>query len=122
MDAVRTGWFGGSRFYEGESLPHLSLEEVQSQLPDDSIIANDLKRFAHFSDHYLAWHPNEADVLSDLRYAAVPNSILPLWGIRLDPAKMDEHVAFESFRVVDPEARQKLWRMIKGEELGALAE
>ena len=116
VDAIRTGLFGASRIYEGESLPHLSLEEVQSQFPADSVIAGDLERFAHFSDHYLAWHPDQPDVLSDLRYAAVPNSILPLWGIHLDPEKTDQHVPFESFRVVDPDARHQLWQMLRGHE------
>ncbi|NNC87100.1 MAG: metal-dependent hydrolase [Akkermansiaceae bacterium] len=117
IDAIRTSLLGRPRFYEGVSVPVLTLEALQDGLPPESVLAGDLERFARFSDGYLAWHPERAGVVGDLRYAALPQSVRPLWGIRVDPEKPDEHVPFEGFRAVDADERTQLLRMLKGEAL-----
>jgi len=117
VDAIRTGFFGDAIFYEGVSVPALTLEALRDGLPTDSILAGDLARFDHFSDGFLARHPAEADVVGDLRYAALPQSVKPLWGIRVDREKPDTHVPFESFREVTREERRLLMMMLKGKAL-----
>jgi inner membrane protein len=60
-----------------------------------------------------------ADVVCDLRYAVLPHSVKPLWGIRIERSKVGEQVTFESFREVSKEERAALLRMLKGQDLGA---
>ncbi|MGI9241215.1 MAG: metal-dependent hydrolase [Verrucomicrobiales bacterium] len=117
VDAIRTGLFGEAKFYEGVSVPVLTLEALLDGLPPDSVLAGDLARFDHFSDSFLAQHPTEADVVGDLRYAALPQSIKPLWGIRVDRERVDSHVPFENFRDITKEDRKQLMQMLRREAL-----
>ena len=117
VDAIRTGFFGEAKIYEGTSVPVLRLEGLLNGLPPDSTLAGDLARFDHFSDSFLARHPTEANVISDLRYAALPQSIKPLWGIRVDREKVDSHVPFENFRDITKEDRKQLMQMLRRETL-----
>ena len=119
VDAIRTGFFGAPVFYEGEAVPVLTLESLSNDISPNSILAWDLARFSHFSDGYLATHPTEPDVVSDLRYASLPQSVEPLWGIRVDRRKPMEHVRFETYRKVTREERQLLLRMLRGQPLPA---
>ena len=119
VDAIRTGFFGKAIFYEGVSVPVLTVKMLRDGLPEDSILVEDLERFDHFSDGYLAQHPTDLTVVGDLRYAVLPQSVTPLWGIRVDREKADAHVAFESFRKVTKEDRTLLLRMLKGQLLAS---
>ncbi len=83
IDAIRTGLIGAPRVYEGVSVPAFRIQALQEELPESSVLARDLDRFHHFSDGFLVWHPEHKDVIGDLRYAALPQSVKPLWGIRL---------------------------------------
>lgn len=115
VDGIRTGlWWSDPVFYEGTTAPVLRIEELKNRAPAESALRHDLERFHHFSDGYLAWHPEQSDVLGDLRYGALPQSVKPLWGIRIDWDKPDQHAPFESFREVDENERADLWRMLKG--------
>lgn len=77
-----------------------------------SVLGQDIKRFAHFSDDWLAWHPQHPGVLGDLRYALRPDVVSPLWGIKVDPRVPASHVAFLSFRSARDEGWKELWAMI----------
>jgi len=112
VDAVRLGFPGGRRVFEGVAVEALDLESLMRGVSKDSVLASDLERFEHFSAGYLARHPAQEDVVGDLRYAMVPNSVLPLWGIRYDPTQSDSHVKFEHFRDAGPERRRELLRML----------
>ncbi len=118
VDAIRTGVFGGKKIYEGSAVPMLAMEELRAGLPRDSRLARDIGRFDHFSDGFLAHHPTFVDVVGDLRYAALPQSVKPLWGIRIDRSQVNAHVPFESFREVTEEERAALLRMLWGRDLG----
>jgi len=118
VDAIRTGIFRKERIYEGRAVRVVTLEDLRAELPAESRLAKDIGRFDHFSDGYLAIHPTQADVVGDLRYAVLPQSVKPLWGIRIDRSKVDEHVPFENFREVTKEERTSLLRMLKGQDLG----
>lgn len=116
VDAIRVGPTGSERTYDGTSVPALELDSLKRDLPPASALANDLDRFDHFSSRYLAHHPDQPDVVGDFRYAMLPNSAVPLWGIRYDPAQPDRHVRFESFRSASEEQRRELFRMIFGKD------
>jgi inner membrane protein len=78
------------------------------------VLARDIERFKYFSGGFVARHPKRPDVLGDVRYALLPNSTLPLWGIRLDPARQDEYVAFVAFRQHDGAERRAFMDMLLG--------
>lgn len=114
IDAVRVGFLGGRDTFEGIAVDAVDLKDLKRGLPEDSVLAEDFKRFDHFSASYLAYDPNQPDVVADLRYSMVPNSALPLWGIRYDRTQPDQHVDFENFRNVDRSTRTELLRMLLG--------
>ena len=82
-------------------------------VPSDSVLARDIQLFANFSDQWLAWHPQQAQVLGDLRYALRPDAIEPLWGISVNPQQPDQHVDFMTFRHTRRDTWQVLWQMIR---------
>ena len=112
IDAVRVGLPGVRHVFQGSSVAALTLAELQEGIPEGSVLARDIDRFAHFSADYLARHPDHEDVVGDLRYAMVPNSAYPLWGIRYETDAVDEHVQFENFRSPDEQTRQRLFKML----------
>lgn len=114
VDGIRAGLFGSPIFYEGTSIPAVSVATLKKRVPG-TVLARDLDRFAHFSDDYLAWHPEEPGVLSDLRYAALPPSDVPLWGIRVDFKNPERHASFETFRRLDKAQRARFFRMVRGQ-------
>jgi inner membrane protein len=92
VDAVRVG-------IEGKVYPGTSVARARPKAPAGSVLERDLARFAWFSDDALAVHPDDPNVLGDLRYALLPNEIRPLWGIRLD-GPPDRHADFVSTRQI----------------------
>lgn len=116
IDGVRVGLLAPPIVYGGGSLPHLSVGDLP-EVKAGSVLARDIERFARFSDGFVARHPERPDVLGDVRYALLPNSTLPLWGIRFDPAQQDEHVAFMTFRQHDGAERRAFMDMLLGRPL-----
>jgi len=68
-------------------------------LPESGRLARDLARFRHFSGDWLfRYYPYERGdgvFVGDFRYAIDPASSRPLWGIRFDPERPEEPLAFE---------------------------
>ena len=120
VDAVRTTPFSEPRHYPGGVVDVFSEESAQSLLPAGSVIEDDVARFRFFSQGYLYRDPSQPDVIGDLRYSMFPDSVQPLWGIRLDPSKPDAHVPFEHFRDPSQSAFDRLWVMISGESVSPL--
>lgn len=83
-------------------------------LPPDSVQANDVRRFQHFSDDWLGVHPLHPNVVGDLRYATRPDLISPLWGIALDAEQPSQHVKITYYRDLNDGAMAQLWQMITG--------
>ena len=79
----------------------LNFEEFASTCGKDSRAYRDARRFAHFSDGFVARKPGDPDVIGDFRYALLPNGLDPVWGIRLNPEKPDAPISFENYRKVD---------------------
>ena len=98
VDAVRVRWLGGTTFYEGTSIEKLDAATAFPELARDSTQYRDLLRFEWFSDAWIASYPDGDDiVVGDVRYGLLPNSVEPLWGIRMNPATPDQHVSYERF-------------------------
>ena len=74
--------------------------------------AIDLERFRVFSDDYLAVLPNQPNYVIDIRYSFLPNSVDPLWGIRMKPNALNEHVDYDTTRDLNPEYRIAFFNML----------
>jgi inner membrane protein len=96
----------------GESRATLVKPADLREIAPGSVLARDIERFAHFSDGWLGWHPQQAGVFGDLRYAMRPDAVSPLWGIVVDASKPEAHAAFATFRRTRDESWQVLWQMI----------
>ncbi|MCB1122871.1 MAG: metal-dependent hydrolase [Verrucomicrobiae bacterium] len=116
IDALRVLPFRNPRYFAGASIPVLQAESLQDRLPAGSTLSDDIARFAHFSDHYLALHPDHENVIGDVRYSMLPNGLEPLWGIEIDLREPDSHAFFKTFREPDKASAQmrQLWDMIRG--------
>lgn len=115
VDAVRLKWFDESVVYEGDSVAVYSPEADRLGLAPDSQQFKDIQRFEHFSQTMLYQVPGDPFLVSDIRYSKIPNSIEPLWAIRIDPTISDAHVEYINFRDVTDDMKQQFWMMIKGE-------
>ncbi len=118
VDAIRVGLMKAEPIvYPGGLAKGVDLASLKKGIPSSSRLSHDLDRFDHFSDGYLAWHPNEPNTIGDARYAMLPNSLDPLWGIEVDVAQPDSHVRLVNFRVADEAALNALLNMIRGQEI-----
>lgn len=116
IDGVRVGLFVAPRIYEGGSIKRFMPQDLPG-LKQGSVLAKDIERFTHFSDGFVAIHTESPNVLGDVRYALLPNSTLPLWGISLDMAQQEKHVEFMTFRQHDGMRRQLFMDMLAGRPL-----
>lgn len=85
-------------------------------LSRESVLFRDIGRFATFSDGYLALHPDDPGLLGDVRYAMLPTSTRPLWGIRLDLQQQDAHAQFEATRRMSRAEIDQFVGMLRGKD------
>ncbi|MFT7620548.1 MAG: inner membrane protein [Planctomycetota bacterium] len=116
-DGIRPGFFQDHRVYKGERCPLISVEEASKDLKPESRLKLDLERFAHFSDHWLGYHPTQKNVVADMRYSTMPDQINPLWGIEMDYDHPEEHAKWLTFREIDEAKTKRLWSMILARDL-----
>lgn len=110
---VRISPFSNPVIYKGKSTHILNWRKTYSDYKG-TVLYNDIQRFAELSEGYLVQHPNHADVIGDGRYAMLPTSISPLWGIVVDTTQPNRHVQFETYRDAGPEIRSKFLDMLLG--------
>lgn len=108
------------RHYHGAVVPAFAQIDAYGMLDPDSVLWEDIERFRFFSQGYLFLHGRSPLVAGDLRYAMFPDSAVPLWGIRIDPAKPDEHTEMLYFRDASGSAFRRLWQMIRGQAVEPL--
>jgi inner membrane protein len=114
-DGIRLSWLGADVVYPGESARLIRIADFSDY--EGTVMFEDIMRFKHLSDGYLVRHPESADVVGDARYAMLPTSLNPLWGIRLDRDNVEKNVEFEYFRDAGQKNRTVLWRMLRGQPL-----
>lgn len=117
VDAVRGGIFSEPRLYPGASVRRVRPDDLVPPLTPDSVQARDLQRFARASEGYLVRHPSIPSVVGDIRYAMLPDSVRPLWGIAIEPERPNEHVTFRTYREFDAADRQRFVAMLLGRPL-----
>lgn len=115
VDGVRVGLFSSTRIYPGSSVKRFYPETALPDGGKGTVLFRDMLRFAWFADHYTAIHPDNPAVIGDLRYAMLPGSTRPLWGIEIDHANPERHVPFRYFRKGDKIIMDEFIRMVLGE-------
>ncbi len=108
VDAVRVGLGDNTRVYQGDSvgLYKLGLQATTIQYMD-------IQRFIKFSDGFVAYDPEQENVLGDIRYSMLPTSVRPLWGIVLSDTA-EQHVDFRFYRDSSKSQRQVFINMLLG--------
>jgi inner membrane protein len=114
-DGIRVGT-GAAKIYPGTSVALLDVKRDLPSVPSGSKAAADTARFVAFSDGYAALHPARPDFVGDARYAMLPDSVEPLWGIRLEGVAPDIAVYFVTDRALTPSMRRRFIRMLLGED------
>jgi inner membrane protein len=112
VDAVRLG--GTARIYPGNTVRAFDLSRDLPALSPASMLHRDIRRFDFFSDGYLALHPEDPGLLGDVRYAMLPTSTRPLWGIRLDMQQPEAHAQFETSRQMSRQEINRFIGMLRG--------
>ncbi|OFZ66071.1 MAG: hypothetical protein A2V79_10705 [Betaproteobacteria bacterium RBG_16_56_24] len=116
VDAVRVGRDGAGRVYPGTTVRAFDASRDQPGLSTASVLYGDIRRFDLFSDGYLALHPDDPGLLGDVRYAMLPTSTRPLWGIRLDLQHPEAHARFETARRLSRREIDQFIGMLKGKD------
>lgn len=114
VDAVRVGLFSKPTFYPGESVEKFIKTDYLDRHSLESVLAGDIDRFGIFSDGFLALQPGAQDLLVDIRYSSLPNSIAPLWAIEMDLAQPDQHAQFRVFRSMSKTLREEFVALLMG--------
>lgn len=117
VDAVQLAPFGEPTHYAGDSVSAYTVADRISVLEDGSVLAGDIERFRFFSQDYLYLYPEDGTVAGDLRYAMFPDSIQPLWGIRINLEDPNSHTEFIYFRDPSKRSFDRIWQMILGRPL-----
>ena len=117
VDAIRVGL--GVKYYEGVQVEKLDLNSQLNWLNSDSQQAKDIERFRWFANDHLGIDPSNDLRIIDVRYSLIPNEVVGMWGIVLDPERSQtDHVVWNSNRPKGMKALSKtkqLWSMILGQ-------
>jgi inner membrane protein len=111
-DGVRAGL--ATSVYRGESAVLFDPARDLAWAPPGSGARVQADRFIRFSDGFVARHPARPDFIGDARYAMLPTSIAPLWGIVYDGERPDAAMRFVTDRQLTPEMRGRFLNMLLG--------
>jgi inner membrane protein len=117
-DALRLPPWGEARIYPGDTAPLLDLDGDVAWAEPGSRARADLERFAFFSDGLLIAHPRDPALIGDARYAMLPGSLRPLWGIRFEGPDPAQGADWVTDRRMTPAERQRFTDMLLGRDPG----
>lgn len=112
-DGVQLLPFTSPKIYDGKSVRLLPWKQQYEQFQGTRMY-KDIRRFSKLSDGILIAHPDHQNVIGDGRYAMLPTSVSPLWGIKIDTLKPGQHVDFKTYRETTPEVRTQFKEMLLG--------
>jgi inner membrane protein len=111
VDAVVAQPFSTPTIIKGSSVAVIDAETIYPELGTDSTHREDLRRFNYFAEGYLFEYE---DGIADLRYSAVPHKIQPIWGIKLNLEKPNDHVKYGNFVTPGGRSLGTTWDMMTG--------
>jgi inner membrane protein len=115
-DRVRVGWTGTATWAPVTRVPLLTEAELPPEKLLQPRLRGDFRRFAWFSDGWVARAPEDSTLIADARYSMSTDRWEPVWGIRLRPhddARPTEWVNRSRERSLDLGA---LWAEIRGRD------
>lgn len=112
--AVRVGVLS-PQIYVGDQAE--LLDPTKLSLPENSRAYQDIQRFHHVSEGYLATIAGADDHIGDLRYAMLPTSVVPLWGIIVDKQNPAGETRAFTRRDSSTQVRDAFMRMLTGKSL-----
>lgn len=112
--AVRAG-ISSQHIYVGDQAE--LLDPTTLSLPENSRAYQDIQRFHRVSEGYLATIAGADDHIGDLRYAMLPTSVVPLWGIIVDKQNPAGETRAFTRRDSSPQVRDMFMRMLTGKPL-----
>jgi inner membrane protein len=118
VDALRLPAWGEARIYRGERARLLDIEQDFSWAVPGSRARVELERFAFFSDGLLVAHPRDPALIGDARYAMLPDSLRPLWGIRFEDADPGSRADWVTDRQMTSAERERFIDMLLGRDPG----
>lgn len=111
VDGLRLGF--GETIFPGDRLTKLDTSTHFPWLDRTTQQAEDLRRFAWFSQGYLALHPSDPNTLVDARYSMLPNGLESLWQVTLRPGlKPKAHIHYQSVRDTSPGVLERFYSML----------
>jgi len=112
VDGIHVGLT--ARVYPGESLPLFDPDTALAGVAPDSRLWRDAARFREISQGMVVRHPDYPELLGDVRYAMLPTSAEPLWGILLDPRSPERTPPFVTNRALSEAGRERFLAMLLG--------
>ena len=103
-----------ARVYVGGSAPLLNLQRDLSWAPDGSRVRDDLTRFSRFARGFVVASEREAHFVGDVRYAMLPQSLEPLWGLYVNTVEPNAATRYEQRRSFTPAIRDSFLTMLTG--------
>lgn len=92
-----------------------------SYISPTSRSGQDLQRFSKLAYGIIATDPKRPNRIGDLRYALLPNSAVPIWGIEIDVHNPEHAPSFYTAREFTPDMRKTFIRMLQGKPLATHA-
>jgi len=118
VEAIRVAPLSEPKIYNGDSIEVFDTDKELVGLDPDSVLYKDILRFKHFARNFLVVHPDYPDLIGDLRMGILPNSTVPLWGIKLDPNNQNNHILMDNYeRTLDKNKIQTFMSMLLGRNL-----
>jgi inner membrane protein len=118
VEAVRVWPFSEPKIYNGGSIKVFDPVQELPGLDTDSVLYSDINRFKSFAKDFLVVHPEYSDIIGDLRMSILPNSIKPIWGIKINPDNQNKHVSMDNYgRSVNGDTIQTFISMLLGQNL-----
>lgn len=110
VDALRLGFT--AQVYAGERRDLLDVDQLS--LAKDSRAYHDLLHYQSLNQPLLIAHSKDSWMIGDARYAMLPTSADPLWGLLLDPNHLDQPLKLVTRRQLTPAMRYQLIDMLLG--------
>ncbi len=109
-------WSSEVQIIPGDSIEKFIPEKNPLKFPTDSIAYFDTFRFYYFSDGWLAALESRQRflIIGDMRYSMFPDSLMPIWGILVDPGYPHNHAEYINLREIKEGDISRYWKMVKG--------
>jgi len=83
-DGVHLPYLSEAKAKPGSATAKITLDAFRAQHVDDEKLIAGFERFLWFTDGYAAAHPDDPQVIGDMRYCIEPQTFDSLWGFYID--------------------------------------